>query len=174
MSAQQRLQVRELIEEDPLPRIERRGVFVGRSARTLGLLAALAVLLVATIASLAVGAKPIPAGTVLDALVGYDPSLEDHLIVHSLRLPRTLVGLLVGVALGLAGGVMQGVARNPLADPGILGVSAGAALFVVIGIYWFGVATLLGLRVVRLRRGRDRLGRRSTRWGRWAARVRPR
>ena len=144
MSAQQRLQVRELIEADPLPRIERRGVFVGRSVRMLGLLAALAVLLVATIASLAVGAKPIPAGTVLDALVGYDASLEDHLIVHSLRLPRTLVGLLAGVALGLAGGVMQGVTRNPLADPGILGVSAGAALFVVIGIYWFGVATLTG------------------------------
>ena len=59
-------------------------------------------------------------------------------------MPRTIVGLLVGVALGLAGAVMQGVARNPLADPGILGVEAGAALFVVIAIYSFGVSNLLG------------------------------
>ena len=59
-------------------------------------------------------------------------------------MPRTVLGLLVGAALGLAGAVMQGVTRNPLADPGILGVNAGAALFVVIGIYWFGVASLLG------------------------------
>ena len=49
-----------------------------------------------------------------------------------------------GVALGLAGAVMQGVARNPLADPGILGVNAGAALFVVVAIYCSGVGSLLG------------------------------
>ena len=55
------------------------------------------------------------------------------------------------MALGLAGAVMQGVARNPLADPGILGVNAGAALFVVIAIYSFGVSSL-PLRLVRLRR----------------------
>jgi iron complex transport system permease protein len=144
MSASQGLRVRELIEDDPLPGIERRGLVTGRSARTFGLVAAFGLLLTVIIASLAVGTKPIPTGTVLEALIGYDPALEDHLIVHGLRMPRTIVGLLVGVALGLAGGVMQGVTRNPLADPGILGVSAGAALFVVIGIYWFGVATLTG------------------------------
>ena len=53
------------------------------------------------------------------------PSLNDHLIVRSLRVPRTVLGLAVGVALGLAGAVMQGVTRNPLADPGILGIEAG-------------------------------------------------
>ena len=62
--------------------------------------------------------------------------------MRSLRVPRTIVGLLVGAALGAAGAVMQGVTRNPLADPGILGVNAGAALFVVIGIYWFGLTSL--------------------------------
>jgi iron complex transport system permease protein len=81
---------------------------------------------------------------VFDALFHYNPALDDHIIVRSLRIPRTITGLLVGAALGLAGTVMQGVARNPLADPGILGVEAGAALFVVIAIHSFGVATLIG------------------------------
>jgi iron complex transport system permease protein len=94
--------------------------------------------------SAAFGAKPIPFGTVLDALFAYDATSNDHLIVRSLRIPRTIVGLLVAVALGLSGAVMQGVARNPLADPGILGVNAGASLFVVVGIYTFGIGSLLG------------------------------
>lgn len=57
------------------------------------------------------------------------------------RVPRTALALLVGAALGLSGAVMQGVTRNPLADPGILGVSSGAALAVVIGIAFFGLTT---------------------------------
>ena len=80
----------------------------------------------------------------IDALFHYDSSLNDHLIIRSLRIPRAAVGLMVGVALGLAGAVMQGVARNPLADPGILGVEAGASLFVVVAIYSFGIASVLG------------------------------
>ncbi len=81
--------------------------------------------------SIAVGSKQIPLATVLDALRHYDESNTDHVIVHSLRVPRTVIGLLVGAALGLSGALMQGVTRNPLADPGILGVNGGAALFVV-------------------------------------------
>ena len=96
------------------------------------------------LAGIAVGAKSIPLSTVLDAIFSYDPSNTDHLIVRSLRVPRIIVGLLVGAALGAAGTMMQGLTRNPLADPGILGVNAGAALFVVIGIYWFGATSLLG------------------------------
>ena len=64
-------------------------------------------------------------------------------MVHA-RIPRTVLGLLAGGALGLAGAAMQGVARNPLADPGIIGINAGAALAVVTGIYVFGVASLSG------------------------------
>jgi iron complex transport system permease protein len=135
---------RALPEAEPLPDLERRGLFRATSARALGLVGALAVLCVVTVVSVAVGSKSIPVGTVLEALVAYDPSSNDHLVVHDLRLPRTLVGLMVGVALGLAGAVMQGVARNPLADPGILGVSAGASLFVVLAIYWFGIGSLSG------------------------------
>ena len=83
-------------------------------------------------------------GTVSRRPLRLRPDNNDHLIVRSLRVPRTIVGLLVGAALGVGGAVMQGLTRNPLADPGILGVNAGAALFVVIGIYWFGKTSLLG------------------------------
>jgi iron complex transport system permease protein len=139
----------EMLEREPddhvvAPQPQRRGLIHGTSARTLGLVAAAVVLATVIVASIALGSKPIPFGTVFDALFDYDPTQDDHIIIRSLRVPRTVVGVLVGVALGLAGAVMQGIARNPLADPGILGVEAGAALFVVIAIHSFGVATLLG------------------------------
>jgi len=124
--------------------IERRGILPARSLRALGLVAIVGALSVVVVLSLAVGSKPIAIGTVLEALVEPDPSLNDHLIVRTLRVPRTEIGLLVGVALGLAGAVMQGVARNPLADPGILGVSAGASLAVVVAISVVGIGSLLG------------------------------
>jgi len=64
--------------------------------------------------------------------------------VLDLRLPRTVVGLVVGAALGLAGAVMQGLTRNPLADPGLLGVNAGAATAVVLAISVLGVTSPAG------------------------------
>lgn len=93
--------------------------------------------------SIAYGSRSLPLGTVLDAFFAYEDSTE-HLIVRRLRVPRTMLGLGVGAALGLAGGVMQGLTRNPLADPGILGVEAGAALAVVVGIHTFGIGSLTG------------------------------
>lgn len=117
-----------------------------RASRRTGVIVLLACLLgVSLLVSLAVGAKAIPLGTVVDAFTGFDPSNSDHLVVRELRLPRTIVGLLVGVALGVSGGVMQAVTRNPLADPGILGVNAGASFTVVLGIFVFGVGSTLGL-----------------------------
>ena len=109
-----------------------------------GLLLSLLLLAVAVWASLAVGARGIPLGTVWEALLSPSPSLTDHTVVRELRVPRTVVGLLAGLALGLAGALMQGLTRNPLADPGLLGVNAGASLFVVAGIAWFGVTSALG------------------------------
>jgi iron complex transport system permease protein len=109
--------------------------------RWLGLVVLVGTVVAAALASVAYGSKPIPLGDVLDAFFAFDGS-NDHLIVRSLRVPRTAVGLGAGVALGLAGALMQGVTRNPLADPGILGVNAGASLAVVIAIYAFGISDL--------------------------------
>lgn len=111
--------------------------------RTAWLAAAVVALVLVAGASLAVGARELSLGTVWQALTAYDPTNGDHAVVLA-RIPRTVLGLLAGGALGLAGAAMQGVARNPLADPGILGVNAGAALAVVAGIYVFGVATFSG------------------------------
>ena len=114
------------------------------STRTLGLLVCAVVVAVLCFLSLAIGARVTPLGAVWDAIVNYDPANTDHLVIRELRLPRTILGVLVGATLGLAGAVMQGVTRNPLADPGILGVNAGASLLVVIGISAFGVTSILG------------------------------
>ena len=77
----------------------------------------------AVVVSIAYGARSLPYSSVIQALVHFDPTNFDHLAVRS-RIPRTLIGLLVGVALALGGAVLQGMARNPLADPGILGINA--------------------------------------------------
>jgi iron complex transport system permease protein len=117
---------------------------VPRRRQLTGLGIAVLLLVLAVVASLVVGSRAIPLGTVLDALLNPDPSLTDHTVVLDLRVPRTVIGLLAGLALGLAGALMQGITRNPLADPGLLGVNAGASLFVVAGIAFFGVTSALG------------------------------
>jgi iron complex transport system permease protein len=114
-----------------------------RSRYVLGLVAAVLVLLVVVVLSIAVGAKQIPFGTVWDALFHFDGS-DDQVVVRTLRLPRTILGVLVGAAMALAGALMQALTRNPLADPGLLGVNAGAALAVVASISWLGVGSLTG------------------------------
>ena len=126
--------------ESSFHRRERVGAVRSRGWRALGLVAAAAGLTAVALASVAYGSKSIPLGTVLDAVFSFDGS-NDHLIVRSLRVPRTVIGMAVGAALGLSGAVMQGVTRNPLAEPGILGVNAGAALAVVIGIHAFGIGS---------------------------------
>jgi iron complex transport system permease protein len=106
--------------------------------RATGLPLAAAGLLLVILLSIAVGARGIPPGDVVDGLLRDDGS-ESAAIVRELRVPRTLVGLSVGVALGLAGALMQALTRNPLADPGLLGVNAGAAAAVVISIGLLGI-----------------------------------
>ncbi|MGV9979260.1 FecCD family ABC transporter permease [Micromonospora wenchangensis] len=98
-----------------------------------GLLACALALLAAITASLAVGALPLTTGTVLRKLLAHGDS-EAGLIVWEVRLPRTAIAICVGAALALAGTLMQALTRNPLADPGLLGVNAGAAAAVVAGI----------------------------------------
>ncbi|RVW04234.1 iron ABC transporter permease [Rhodococcus xishaensis] len=111
-----------------------------RRRRLLGL-AALAILLVVILfASVSVGARPLSFDEIFHALF-YSTGDETDIIVRTLRIPRTLLGLVVGIALGVAGALIQGHTRNPLADAGLLGLNAGAAFLVVIAIYVFGLAT---------------------------------
>ncbi|MFJ7058101.1 FecCD family ABC transporter permease [Streptomyces griseobrunneus] len=102
------------------------------------------VLVVLCLLSLGLGALGIPPGDVLKALLGRPtgPRIED--VIWSVRVPRTALGLAAGAALGLSGCVMQALTRNPLADPGILGVSAGAAFAIVIAAGVAGIGSLLG------------------------------
>jgi iron-siderophore transport system permease protein len=114
-----------------------------RSAlRAAGLLAAGLVLLAVVGLSIGVGAKPLSLGGVWHGLL--DSGSPDYTVVHRMRLPRTLLGLLAAVALGLAGGVMQALTRNPLADPGLMGINAGASAAVATSIALFGVSGFTG------------------------------
>jgi iron complex transport system permease protein len=119
----------------------RAGGLAWRATLLLAFAGALALVMLWSIAS---GSKPIPFHVAWDGIFHFDRADPDHLIIRSLRVPRTIIGGLVGVGLGLAGTLIQGLTRNPLADPGILGVEAGASLFVVIGIHSFGIASLTG------------------------------
>ena len=111
--------------------------------RTLGLIIAVIVLVLVVLASLAIGTRDMPVSEVLGAF--FDPSgSDDQLVVLELRFPRTVLGILVGMGLGLAGGLIQALTRNPLADPGILGVNAGASFAVAIGIGFFGITSING------------------------------
>jgi iron complex transport system permease protein len=94
-----------------------------------------------TAVGLMLGSRALPLSDVLAALAGQDRG-DASIIVWDQRLPRTLLGLLVGAALGIGGAVAQGLTRNALADPGLLGVSAGAALAIVIGTFTFGITAL--------------------------------
>ncbi|MCK2237786.1 MULTISPECIES: iron ABC transporter permease [unclassified Crossiella] len=114
---------------------------VRRRRRVLGLLLLALALVLALVASVAIGAKPVPLGDVWHALTAPTGS-ENDLIVNSLRIPRTILGLLVGLALGIGGALLQGHTRNPLADPGLLGVNQGAAFAVVLAIFTFGFTDL--------------------------------
>ncbi len=91
---------------------------------------------------IAVGAKPLAASTIIDALFSFDEKNFDHVIIRNLRLPRAVIGLVVGASLALAGALMQGVTRNPLADPALLGLTSGAAFAVVVTMALFGLSSM--------------------------------
>lgn len=105
-------------------------------------LAGLALLVTLSLASLAIGSRPIPPAQILAGLTDFDPTSDAHLILWQLRLPRTLLAITAGAALGLAGAIMQAVTRNPLAEPGLLGVNSGAAIAVVLGASAFGLTEM--------------------------------
>jgi iron complex transport system permease protein len=123
------------LRPDPAP-----GAAVARrpgSVRLLWLLVVVGALALLMVASVSVGSRDVGWSDILAAVGGSSDTIGQAAVTK--RIPRTVLAVLVGAALGLAGAVMQGVTRNPLADPGVLGINMGASLAVVVGIAWFGL-----------------------------------
>ncbi|MEH2245284.1 FecCD family ABC transporter permease [Nostoc sp.] len=108
--------------------------------RILSVAIAILLLLLGIFASIAYGAADISIAKILTAFTNFDDSTE-HIIIRSMRLPRTLIASMVGASLAVAGALMQGLTQNPLAAPGILGINAGAALAVVVMVFGLGTST---------------------------------
>jgi iron complex transport system permease protein len=113
-----------------------------RAIRAIGLLVAVVILVLVALASIAIGAKALSMGQVWHGLFQDSGTYGDVVVAD--RLSRTVLGLLAGAALGLSGAVLQALTRNPLADPGLLGINAGASAAVVTAITFFGVTSLSG------------------------------
>lgn len=97
------------------------------------LIIGLLLLLMSLIASLSIGAYQIEFRAVLDLLFNDDGSKAAS-IIHTIRLPRAVIGMVIGACLAIAGAIMQSITNNPLASPQIFGVNAGASLMVVLGV----------------------------------------
>ncbi|KAM9866590.1 Ferric enterobactin transport system permease protein FepD [Leucobacter aridicollis] len=111
--------------------------------RLLGIAALIAALCLVLVLSITYGANPVPMSEVWRTVFDSDGS-EASSIVWTLRAPRTLVGIVAGAAFGVAGALIQAITRNPLADPGILGVNAGAGFAITVGVAVFGVTGIAG------------------------------
>ena len=110
--------------------------------RLVWLLATVALLAAAMLASVVLGSRDVSWSDVWAAVGGADGTLEQAAVAK--RIPRTLLAVVIGAALGVSGCAMQGVTRNPLADPGILGVNMGASLAVVGAVAFFGLVSPTG------------------------------
>ena len=108
-----------------------------------GLLALAAAILL----SLLVGARSVPLSSLWEAITAFDLTLADHAVLQS-RLQRTAAGIAVGASLAVGGAAMQGMTRNPLADPGILGLNAGAAAAVALGVYLLSISQVVEFMVL--------------------------
>jgi iron complex transport system permease protein len=112
----------------------------GHRARSVGvILGGLVLLACLIVLSLMIGSGSMSASEAWHSLMNPGGTSTNDVIVHTLRIPRTQLAILVGAALGIAGVMIQAITRNPLADPGILGVNAGAYLAVAVGAAYFGV-----------------------------------
>ncbi|MFI8932738.1 FecCD family ABC transporter permease [Streptomyces sp. NPDC053474] len=132
-----------LVDSPPEPRAESPAAPPNRRAlRGIGLLLSAVLLLAVVFASIAVGAKPLSMDQVWHGLFQDSGTYAD--VVVGERVARTLLGVLAGLALGLSGAVLQALTRNPLADPGLLGINMGASAAVVTAISFFGVTSLSG------------------------------
>ncbi len=114
-------------------------IYRSNKARTGWLGTVVLLLVILCVLSVSLGTRDVPWPDIVAALRGHMDTVGQAAV--AMRIPRTLLALLAGAALGLAGAIMQGITRNPLADPGILGVNMGASLAVVIGVAWFNIVS---------------------------------
>ncbi len=114
-----------------------------RIPMTLALVGSLVVVGLAVAASLLLGVQEVAPGAVIDAALRRATDTQAAAVVAS-RVDRTAIGLVVGAAVAVSGVVLQGLTRNPIAEPGILGLNSGAALAVVLGIRFLGISTVTG------------------------------
>lgn len=109
----------------------------------LGLGVAVVILLIVLVASILLGAADINAETVYKAILDYNATDIDQVIIRTVRLPRVVAGVIIGMGLAVAGAIMQGLTSNPLASPDILGIEAGASFAVVLGVFFLGAPPLM-------------------------------
>ena len=121
-----------------------------RTRRLPGLVAMALLIVATTVLSIVVGTRDISLETIWQALTAFDPTNTEHLLIRQSRIPRALNAVVVGLALGTAGTIMQSLTRNPLAEPGLLGINSGAAAAIAVGISLFGIVSVTGYLVLGL------------------------
>ncbi|SFI87795.1 FecCD family ABC transporter permease [Thermoflavimicrobium dichotomicum] len=120
-----------------------------RISKIIGLVIGALLVLGLMLASIMFGFKNMTFQTVWDSFFHFNGSNE-HLIIQTSRVPRTVIAAVVGASLAIAGGLMQGLTRNPLASPATLGINAGASFFIVMAVSFFSVQAFTSLMVVGL------------------------
>jgi iron complex transport system permease protein len=126
----------------PARQVEQRPQHRSRAVLATGFVVLVGLLAIVCFFSITMGARGVGPSTIWAAFTNYDPSDASQTVIREMRVPRTLIGIFAGAALGLSGAILQGVTRNPLADPGIMGINTGAATAVVFGIMVLGTQSV--------------------------------
>jgi len=118
-------------------------LFLKTQMKFFGLGMILLLLIVAFISSIIFGRTPITLDHAIGALLYYDSSSIEHMIIQTERLPRAVIATMVGASLAVAGALMQALTRNPLASPSVFGINAGAIFFIVIAVVFLSISSLV-------------------------------
>ncbi|MFD1887793.1 FecCD family ABC transporter permease [Paenibacillus wenxiniae] len=114
-------------------------------SRLAGLLVLLLIVVLAAVASMIYGRTPITFAVAIEAFTHYDQQSVAHVVLHTERLPRTIIAAVVGAVLAIAGAMMQALTRNPLASPSVFGINAGAIFCIVIAVVVLSIDSLTTL-----------------------------
>ncbi|PLR80943.1 FecCD family ABC transporter permease [Bacillus sp. V33-4] len=120
-------------------------LFLRTHSKFLGLILGFGLFAISFTLSIALGQTPIPFKTAIEALLHFDPSSTEHVIITTTRTSRAVIATVIGASLAIAGAFMQALTRNPLASPSIFGINAGALFFIVFAVSFFSVTSLIHL-----------------------------